>query len=277
MSAITSAYPGRRKTCLRPGAVTFAEESFIIGRPSYSTSLYAESRYGASAETPTRVPDGVDVDRRSRARPAGRRRTRRDRRSRRSAPRAAPRRPGCAGPVRPGRRGRRCPAGWRSPVRSPSSSQHAGRGRARPSRCRRCPPAASPGRGGQRAKARNAASSSSNASMYEWAIVPTAGRPSAWAAATLLVPAKPTIAPSRAAWWPASAPWVRRSEKSTTGRPARGEDAPRRLGGDRRLVAELVEHDTSRRAAPAAAERSPPAAAPRPARSAPRARPAPRR
>ena len=40
------------------------------------------------------------------------------------------------------------------------------------------------------------------------------------AAATLLVPAKPTSAPSRAAWNPACGPCVRRREKSTTGRPA---------------------------------------------------------
>jgi CBS domain-containing protein len=74
--------------------------------------------------------------------------------------------------------------------------------------------------GWDRAKARNAVSSAGNASMYEWAIVPTAGSPSATAAATLLVPAKPVIAPSRAAWKPACGPWVRRREKSTTGCPA---------------------------------------------------------
>lgn len=75
------------------------------------------------------------------------------------------------------------------------------------------------GPGWQSANAVNAASSSSNASMYECAIVPTAVRSSACAAATLLVPAKPVIAPSRATCRAAAVPWVRRSEKSTTERP----------------------------------------------------------
>ena len=75
------------------------------------------------------------------------------------------------------------------------------------------------GPGWQSANAVNAASSSPNASMYECAIVPTAVRSSAWAAATLLVPAKPVMAPSRATWWAEAVPWVRRSEKSTTERP----------------------------------------------------------
>lgn len=42
--AMTSGCPARRWICLRPRAVTFAEDNFITGRPSYSTSLYAESR-----------------------------------------------------------------------------------------------------------------------------------------------------------------------------------------------------------------------------------------
>lgn len=56
--------------------------------------------------------------------------------------------------------------------------------------------------------------------MYEWAIVPEASMPYRAAAATLLVPAKPTMAHSRAACEPASGLWHRRGEKSTSGRPA---------------------------------------------------------
>src|SRR5712692_7584320 len=36
----------RRKTCLRPGALTLPLDSFMTGRPRYQTSLYAVSRYG---------------------------------------------------------------------------------------------------------------------------------------------------------------------------------------------------------------------------------------
>jgi len=45
-----------RKICLRPGRSSFPVDSFSLPLPAYSTSLYAESSVGASAETPTRVP-----------------------------------------------------------------------------------------------------------------------------------------------------------------------------------------------------------------------------
>ena len=48
--------PTVRQTCLRPGSEAFPEESFSVGRPSNSVSLYTESTNGASADTPIWVP-----------------------------------------------------------------------------------------------------------------------------------------------------------------------------------------------------------------------------
>jgi hypothetical protein len=55
--------------------------------------------------------------------------------------------------------------------------------------------------------------------MNECAIMPAAGSPNRRAASALLVAAKPAIADARATERPASMPWIRRKEKSTSCAP----------------------------------------------------------
>ena len=73
--------------------------------------------------------------------------------------------------------------------------------------------------------------------------MPVGGMPYRRAASTLLVAPKPAMYETRAMRNAASPPWVRRAAKSAMGRPWGRLDAAGRLGGQQRLVLDLVDDD----------------------------------